>query len=1269
MHNAVTLSGRVSIGNRALTRVFPSQLLLAILLCLALAATVVNAQVLSGTLTGSVVDSTDAVVPNAKVTVKDLGTGKEYNETTDSVGVFTITELPNGYFSVTVEHPGFAKTVIAQVQVFVSQTSKVNIKLEVAKTGTEVVVQAEQAAVQTESVELKNSIERKQIMDLPLPTRNPLDLVKTFAGIISPNSSTIGDSYVHGLRGNVTNLTQDGINVADNFVKTSAFFAISAPIVDTIGEMNVSVGGIGADAGFGAAQVSMITQRGTNTFHGEAYWYQRTNELNANTWFNNKAGVARPFQLQNRLGASAGGPVVIPKVYHGKNKTFVFGAYEAYREPLSRFRERTVLTDTARTGNFTYSASNGSGLQTVNLLKLGAIGNSGAAPAINNNVMGVYNKYIPTAGLTDAGCSSGDTRNIRCLAFNLPGKNIQDRYTLRIDHQLTEKHSVQFVWNQADYSSIPDLLNAIEPQFLGSPGGGQLSRRQVFVWAVQSVFSPTLTNEARVGYQRAPVAFAYPNDFSETGGFQINTAGVLTNPILTSTNLPQGRNTPVRQAIDNVAWIKGDHQVRFGGEYHLQLANSFLYNSVFPLVQLGNNTANPDGLSSGVFPGGISSSDLTRAQTIFDTITGLYSTVQRGYNHTSPTSGYVPGVPQSYNPIQQNFAWYVQDGWKIRRNLNIQYGVRWEYEGPYDERAGLVLLPSNGIQGAFGPTPVGQFFSPGNTNGATDVQLTLQGSKNGHPVTHRDLNNFAPFVGFAWDPFKDGKTSVRAAFATHFAQDGFTAFTPATTANAGLFFVPQNTTPVGVYNPSAVPSPPAPASNFPVSQAANFAASNAQSITAFNPNLATPYVFEWNVGIQRELWKKFAMEVRYVGNHSVKEYRTWNANEVDLNQNGLLTDFLNAQNNYNINQANGVKNTFAFQGLPGQVATPILDKLFTGVAAGSAYGSSSFITNLTQNTVGTMMGNIRRSPVYAKGVALLPSNFFVANPLANSAFVVDNSGWSKFDGLEVEVNRRFSSFFLQGTYTFSKVMADTTFASSQTEGQNYQSVINRGLDKFRSGIDTTHSFGMNFLYPLPVGHGQKFLNSAPKVLDVLVGGWQITGFTRWSSGAPFSITSRAGITGSLLTNNLSIANMTTRQLQEQVGTFRAPNGIYWLNPNSGLLKVNGASSTPTLCTAGQTTPCFFVPAPGQIGNIGFNFLSGPRFFNQDFALIKNTKIYERINFQIRLEAFDAFNNANFQGLQTGVDSTTFGQMTATVDTTRSGGVNARIVQWAAKVTF
>ncbi len=1247
-----------------------------------------SAQILTGTLTGTVTDSTEAVVPNAAVTVTSLTNGTVFKDKTDASGVYVFNALQNGFYKIEVEFAGFSKTEIERVEVFVSQTSRANLKLQIAKTGTEVVVEAQATTLQSDSAELKGSVEAVQLETIPLPTRNPLDLVKMFAGIMTPNITSVtgGDAFVHGLRGNDTNITQDGVNVQDSTVKTSAFFTLSSPVADTIEEINVSVGGIGTDGGFGAAQVSMVTKKGTNTYHGTVYWYQRTSFLNANTWFNNATGVKRPFQLQNHIGATIGGPASIPKLYNGKNKTFFFFAYEAYREPRSSPTIRTVETPSAEQGLFTYTPSGGSPT-TVNLLNIGTIGNTGIKPAINPQSFPIYTSVVPQSGYTDAGCSSGDGVNIRCLSFNEAGVNNQDRYTVRMDQQLGQKNSIQFIWNRANFNTSPDFLNGNQPPFIGAPwSGGQISAREDFVGAWTTTITPSQTNEVRIGITHAPVAFAYGYNFADSGGNQI-LYSTVTSPVMTSTNFPQGRNSPIEQYIDNYGWVKGNHQMRFGGEYRKNVATSFLYNTVYPRTTLGTNASNPDNLSTATLPG-ISAAELTIANSIFVNDTGLLGSISQGFNHTSPTSGYVNGVPEQYTPIQQNFAFYGQDSWKVRRNLTFTYGVRWEYQGPYDARNGLVLLPQNNLAGLFGVTPitgspVANLFQPGNVNSASDVLLTLQGGSNGQPVNKRDLNNFAPYGGLAYTPFADGKTVIRAHFAQHFVQDGFTFYTPASTANTGLFSTFSNNVPTGVYSNTGLPlpTPPAGAGGFPVSQLSNWLSSQT-SLTNYDPNLVTPYVLDYGFGIQRDLWKKYVMEVRYVGNHAVKQYRAWNINELNLNSNGLLNEFNNALNNLNIDVQHGLTGstaTFANNNFPGQVATPILDKLFAGVAASAGYSSSTFITNLTQNNIQTMFNTIRTSPTYrnnvtgANGLGAangLPLNFFVANPWANAATYYNNAGWSAYNGLEVEVRRRYSNgFFLLANYSFSKVLADTTFGESQTEAQNYQSLQNTGLDKFVSAINVRHSFGMTTSYPLPFGRGKKFGSGMNRALDYVVGGWTINGNTHWSTGAPLTISSNRFTNGSGISETPVLKNMTLQQLQNNIGVYRTPNGVFFINPTTGLFTIKGSQSTANFCTAGQTTPCWGEPAPGGYGNMPYNAFEGPHFFDQDLSMIKDVQIFERLRFQARLEAFDVFNNANFAGPSNSTDSTTFGQLTSTFDTARGGGVTSRIVQWSIKFIF
>ncbi len=390
---------------------------------------------------------------------------------------------------------------------------------------------------------------------------------------------------------------------------------------------------------------------------------------------------------------------------------------------------------------------------------------------------------------------------------------------------------------------------------------------------------------------------------------------------------------------------------------------------------------------------------------------------------------------------------------------------------------------------------------------------------------------------------------------------------------------------------------------------------------------------------------------------------------MDFTGNGLLTEFLNAQKNLAIG-----KTRFDNQGLPGQVPLPMFQKLFAGLPLGSGFSNPSFVTQLNQNQIGAVFNTIRTFNTYrANREASFPLNFFVANPFANLDWLVDNSSWSNYNGLELEVRRRFShGLFFQANYTYSRALTDQRFLTSQAETNNFRTLRNVGLDKNRSPFDIDQSFSANFIYPLPFGRGQWRGRNVSPAVDKVIGGWSIVGFTRWATGAPFTITSSRLTTGSLVGQSASLRNMTAKQLQNLIGVFRTPNGVYWLNPNSGLLTITGNSSRAVLCTAGQTTPCFDHPGVNQEGNLPFVGPNAPRFVDQDFAIHKRIpvgKISENFNVELRLEAFNAFNTPNFTGLSADLDNADFGRMNSTVDTVRGGGVTSRIVQWAIRVNW
>src|SRR5262245_44693701 len=312
-----------------------------------------------GSMGGLINDSAGAAVSGATVIAKHLATGEEFRSTSDAQGAVVFPSVPLGQFNVSIEAPGFKRSEVQKVMIEVGTPAKLIVALEVGGVSEAVVVSGVQEVVNTTTPTLTNVINPRQVAELPLPTRNPLDLARLQAGVAVTGTDTRNAS-VGGLRGAGTNITQDGINAMDNFVKTSSFFALSAPSLNSTSEFSVSVGTIGSEAGRGVAQVTMVTKSGTNDYHGGVFWQHRNDALNANTFFNNLAATPKEIERENFFGGTFGGPLRLPKkvfgplAYDGRNRSFFFFSYEGFREPFSVTRNRTVLTQEARTGIFRY---------------------------------------------------------------------------------------------------------------------------------------------------------------------------------------------------------------------------------------------------------------------------------------------------------------------------------------------------------------------------------------------------------------------------------------------------------------------------------------------------------------------------------------------------------------------------------------------------------------------------------------------------------------------------------------------------------------------------------------------------------------------------------------------------------------------------------------------------------------------------------------------------------------------------------------------------
>ncbi|HEV8426833.1 MAG TPA: carboxypeptidase regulatory-like domain-containing protein [Pyrinomonadaceae bacterium] len=1257
---------------------------------------VIQGQTTTGSLTGSVTDPGNAVIAGATVTVTSVSTGAERIGTTNSSGAFDFQALLPGTYTISVEAAGFKKAIVRDVIVSVASTAQLTIPLEIGLANETVTITTTQDVINSTSPSLTNVINTRQVVDLPLGGRNPVELAALQAGIAVIGTDTRGAS-VGGLRQTAVNLTQDGINAMDNFVKTSSFFAITTPSLNSTQEFSITTGTVGSDAGRGAAQVNLVTKGGTNDFHGGAFLQLLNESYNANTFFNNFNGTVKPVLRQHFYGGDIGGPVYLPRfgeggpsVYSGKDRAFFFFSYEKFNQRQGRANNRNgVLTQEARNGTFRYVGTNGA-LQTVNLLSIGNVHTL-------NPVMTAHLAQIPAAN--NFNCSNSDGFNIGCYTFNVSEATINDKYVVRYDHELFKdthlgSHKLEFVYSRVVTSTHPDVFtNGLDAPFPGGVSGFQASTRNLVTPALVSTFGSRWTNVVRYGRQWAPVDFN--RDTPPSAPF-ISLPGVLVN--YDNTFMPQPRNTIVNQVTDTLSWVNGNHVWKFGADWQNVLGISRNDAGINQTIQLGTNTTNGAGFTLGNLPFG-SNANLTAATTVYAAIVGNLQSSSRTLNVTSPDSGFVPGATRLRLVQEKDLALFAQDQWRLKSNFTLNYGVRWDYMGVPTVPNGLAIQPQ--YSDLYGISGFGNLFKPTAAPGTqTQPGATLKfvSGDTGIGLYKNDWNNFAPFLGFAYSPgFKsgplhflfgdEGTSSIRGGYSVSYLHDGVTTFTNLLgtgTTNPGLIAtanlsVLSNTNPhtanlVGVLGPGGVPLD-TPTFKIPITDRENFLLNSANGLWTVDPNLRSPYVHQFSFGIEREIFKDTALEIRYSGNRAPNTWRAQDINEINIFENGFLNEFLHAQTNLalyrsafpNCGKPNNPPCQFGNVGLPGQFALPNMAKFFNGFAPTSASGfaSTTFIGNLDANNVGNMASTLAFNAAYRtnrESVAVgLPANFFVANPNAAFARVLFNDARSNYNALEVEVRRRFSKGLqFQADYTWSKAMGDAVDA----QGNNQSDLVprltlrNPDLDYRRSNQDQTQRFVANGIYDLPFGRGRSYFTGVNTVVDRLVGGWSMGVITVWSTSPPFYISAGRStfncvapqVNGVCPTanNGAQLVGINFEEFKKHVGLFFDKGGVFFVNPAILDITYNSAGK---VATSKLKPGLMTAPTPGTFGNFPVNSLSGPNYFNLDLSVTKRIPISERVKFEIKVTAINILNHANFifpgnNVTNQNFDSTTFGLITA-----------------------
>lgn len=747
-----------------------------------LASLPVFAQLTSGNLTGTVYDPTGAIIPNATVTVKNNATAVENTTTSTSAGDYRFENLPVGAYTVTVNAPGFTKAEASNVMVQLNQTVTLNMTLQVGQSTTSVQVTESNVAIDTTTAQLQNTFESKQMTDLPVTATGSgvLNLSLLPPGVATSGAVGVGSGpSVGGQRPRNNNFTIEGIDNNSG--------SVTGPLVmvqnDAVAEFSFLQNQYSPDFGHSSGgQFNEVVKSGTNTFHGSLFDYFQNRNLNS---ADNLAAVdgtpLHPRYDNNRFGGTVGGPIK-------RNKLFFFVDYEY--NPIGAAGSAGLIYAPTQAGYNTISAAQGINQTNLGILKqyLGvaptavSAASVGGYPLLSTKAAGPeYNQSVIT----------GTPIQIGQISIATPSYSNNEFAVASIDYNISDTDALRgrFVLNR---SGSIDTAASLPVFFTTTPANGYLATLSEY-----HNFSPTVINELRLGYnkfgtqdpvgpQKFPGLDQFPNlVFNELGGAQIGP----------DPNAPQGQNQNTYQVTDNVTWTKGAHSIKIGFD--------------------GQRNISP--------------------QTFTQRSRGDYE-----YNYLNDylydfTPDYIAQRSAGFPIYWGNrwlFGWYANDSWKIRPNLTINLGLRYEYD----------TVPASENQQTL------------NSVASVPGLITF-----GAPQPQGD--NFMPRVGFAYSPGTSGKTSIRAGFGINY---------DVLFDNLGLLTLPpelsttQDVTGNGASNFLANGGLP------PNGPSANFTAAQARQLTAgFVPNVKRPKALQWNFGIQHEFGGNYVFETRYLGTRGI----------------------------------------------------------------------------------------------------------------------------------------------------------------------------------------------------------------------------------------------------------------------------------------------------------------------------------------------------------------------------------------------------------------
>lgn len=1221
----------------------------------------VLAQTALTSLHGTVTDQTGAIISGATVTITEPDTGAKAVATTDERGNYTFAQITPGKYTILVEANGFTSQKQVGLELLVNQPAMANFNLSVASAAQTVEVVDTASALNTQDATVGTPFDTHQIQTLPFEGNNVLDLLSLQSGVLflgdqtQQQSNAAGGSRsgaVDGARSDQSNVSLDG--VSDNDVNNGyAFSGVLRSTRDSVEEFRVVTTNSNADAGYSSgAQVSLVTRSGTNAYHGSLYEFYRPTNTVANNWFNKQAELAAgkpniaPKLLRNTFGGSFGAPIL-------KDKLFYFVAYEGQRTAEDEQIVQEVPTASFRAGNVIYSTSSCSsstppascnsatGLVTLDMTNIAYMdpncsgdGTCPLGPGVNPAAEAYY-AQLPSPN----GCEEGDCLNFESYTFSSPNPINLNTLIAKVDYDLGAKHRIFVRGNlQDDHTIGPE-------QFPGQPPNNKIvdNSKGIAVGDVWTI-SNNLVNNFRYGLVR--------QGYINAGVTNSNYVTFQDIATLTGVgNTSQIADVPDNNFVDDLTWVKGNHTIQVGANYRLLFDNSRFNSTLY-----NNATVTYDALGFGAIAGTGSSLDpdafgfpmvssISGYDVAIGDIVGMITSATQYYNNqysNGQLSALPPGQWVNLRYESNELEYYGQDIWKLRPNLTLTLGLRHALlQVPY-ERYGQEIVPTvnlgdwldNRWQGANNGVVIEPQFG-----------FTQGGRANGKPgFWNMDKGNIAPRAAIAWQPAPN--TTVRAGFGLyydHFGEGIINSFD-----QAGEFgLVTSNQAPVGAADadtaprfssPNTVPTSIIPTIN--VTGPTPVVPPDALALAwGVDQNLHTPYSYAFNLGIQQQIHRGLLFEETYtgrLGRHLLQERDV--AEITDLYDPAGGGDYYAAEKQ--LDQLNDAgtpianvptnkywEDMFPFMKGGGMSATQNIYNLYYGGNPGPEAGF--------RGNEASALFLLDTPSFVSPGCASDNLCYRFFDPQYSSLYAWSSMGTSSYNGLQFAIHQQtIHGVQFDAYYTLSKSVdlgsdAERSGPKAGSFGGATSTIINvyrpQG-NKGPSDFDTRHAVTINAIDALPFGRGRAFGANLNRIADDIIGGWNLTGLTHWTSGLPWTSSDGLGWNTDWADSSY---NVTTGPIRS--GGHRYFNG----QPNAFVNPV---------AAAGSIRP----PYAEETGER--NNFRGDGYFSIDTGLSKELAISERQQLKFSWEIFNTTNSVRFDPVSVNNNPyfapQTFGQYTS-----------------------